>query len=64
MGSFHWALLVFIYLRFVFSLGVHVAGDLNQKNIVRSRRSPDFVRSRFTQAHLLEPEMYSATRHF
>jgi len=30
-GSFHWALSVFIYFRFMLTFGVHFAGDLNKK---------------------------------
>ena len=42
---------------------VHVAGDLN-KTIVRSRRSLDFVRSRFTRGHPFEPELPYAIKCF
>jgi len=46
------------------ALRVYVAGDLNQKNIIRSMRSLDFVCAHVTRAHPLEPELPSAITHF
>jgi len=42
----------------------HVAGDLYQEMSFVVRRSLDFVRSRFTRAHPLEPELPSAIKYF
>jgi len=42
---------------------VHAAGDLTQ-SIVRSRRSLDFVRLRFTRAHPSETKLPSAIKCF
>jgi len=59
-GSFYWL----CHCSYVFvpclAFRVHVAGDLNQKNIVRSKRCVDTVRLRFTRAHPLKPELPSA----
>jgi len=43
---------------------VRVAGDMNNKNNVRSRFSPDSGRSPFTRAHPLESELFTAIKHF
>jgi len=57
-GSFHWALSVFINFRSMSRLSRSCCRWLEQHNMVRSKGSLDFVRSRFT--HPLEPELPSA----
>ena len=43
-GSFHWALSVFIYLRFMLAFRVQFAGDVNQKvSWQRFSRIPSFA---------------------
>jgi len=43
---------------------VQFAGDVNKKNIVRSNGSLERIRSRFTRAYPLEPELPSAIEYF
>jgi len=65
-GSFHWALSVFIYFRFMLAFRVQFAGDMNQKYQIKNinNGSLEYVRSLFTRAHPLEPELPSAIRYF
>ena len=63
-GYFHWALSVFIYFRFMLAFRVQFAGDVKKRNIVRNNGSLEYVRSRFTRAHPLEPELPSAIKYF
>ena len=45
-GSFHWALSVFIYFRFMLAFRVHFAGDVNQKiSFATTALSNTFARS-------------------
>ena len=62
-GSFHWALSVFIYFRFMLAFRVQFVGDVNQKNIIRNNGSLEYVRSLFTRSHPLEPELPSAIKY-
>jgi len=65
-GSFHWVLSVFMYFRFMLNLRVHFAGDVNKKIffVATSKGSHEYVRSRFTRPHPLEPELPSAIKYF
>ena len=63
-SSFHWALSVFVYFRFMLAFRVQFADDVNQKNIVRNNGSLEDIRSLFTWAHPLEPELPSAIKYF
>ena len=38
---------------------VHFAGDVNKKKIVRNNGSLEYIRSLFTRAHPLQPELPS-----
>ena len=58
-----WALLLFKYFRCMSGLSHSCCRWPESKTIVRSKRSLDFVRSRFSRAHPLEPELLSAVRH-
>ena len=62
-GSFHWALSVFIYFRFMLAFRVQFAGDVNQK-ISFATIALKYVRSLVTRAHPLEPELPSAIKYF
>jgi len=61
LGSMSWALLLFKYFRSMSGLSHSFCRWSESKTIVRSKRSLDFVRSRFTRAHPLEPELLSAS---
>ena len=63
-GSFLWALILFIYVRSMSGLSRSCYRWPEQNNIVRSRRSNDFVRSRFIRAHSFESELSYAAKHF
>ena len=58
-----WALLLFKYFRSISGLSDSCCRWPESKTIVRGKHSLDFVRSRFTRAHPLEPELLSAIRH-
>ena len=63
-GSFLWALSLFIYVRSMSGLSRSYCRWPEWNNIVRSRRSLVFVRSRFTRAHPLQPELPYAIKYF
>ena len=63
-GSFHWALSLFIYFRSMSGLLRSCCRRPECNNHVRSRRSLNFIRLRFTPAHLLEPELSYAITYF
>jgi len=61
---FFWALSLFIYFRSMSGLSRSCCRWLEYNNIVRSRRSLDFVRSCFIRAHSLESELSYAAKNF
>jgi len=63
LGSMRWALLLFKYFRSMSGLSHSCCRWPESKTIVRSKRSLDFVRSRFTRVRPLEHELLSAIRH-
>jgi len=63
LGSMRWALLLFKYFCSMSGLSHSCCRWPESKAIVHSKRSLDFVRSRFTRAHPLERELLSAIRH-
>jgi len=63
LGSMRCSLLLFKYFLSMSGLSHSCCRWSESKTIVRSKRSLDFVRSRFTRAHPLETEPISAIRH-
>jgi len=53
LGSMRWVLLLFKYFRSMSGLSHSCCRWPESNNIVRSKRSLDFVRSRYTRAHPL-----------
>jgi len=63
LGSMRWALLLFKYLCSMSGLSHSCCRWPESKTIVLSKHSLDFIRSRFSRAHPLEPELLSVIRH-
>jgi len=55
---------VFIHFRFMSGLSFSLCKRPESKNLIRSGRFLEYLRSRFTRAHSLEPELSPAVKYF